>query len=83
VVIGGAVYRGSAIPTLHGAYVFADFCRGDLEAIRLDTNGGQGGGLQHLDLGVTLPDVSSFGADASGELYVTSLDGGVYRLTRG
>ena len=78
VVIGGAVYRGSTIPALHGAYVFADFCRGDLEAIRLDA-----GDVEHLDLGVSLSDVSSFGADASGELYVTSLDGGVYRLTRG
>ena len=28
VVIGGAVYRGSAIPALLGAYVFADFCCG-------------------------------------------------------
>jgi len=33
--------------------------------------------------GATLPDVSSFGPDANGELYVTSLDGGVYRITRG
>jgi glucose/arabinose dehydrogenase len=79
VVIGGAVYRGSAIAALRGAYLFADFCSGGLEAIRLDANGG----VEHLDLGVTLPDVSSFGADASGELYVASLDGGVYRLTRG
>ncbi len=79
VVIGGDVYRGSAIPALRGAYVFADFCLGGLEAIRLEANGA----VEHVDLGVTLPDVSSFGADASGELYVTSLDGGVYRLTRG
>ena len=78
-MIGGVVYRGSAIPALRGAYVFADYCRGGLEAIRLDA----AGGVEHLDLGVTLLDVSSFGADASGELYVTSVDGGVYRLTRG
>ena len=34
-------------------------------------------------LGPTVPDISSFGEDAAGELYVLSLDGGIYRLTRG
>jgi glucose/arabinose dehydrogenase len=78
-VIGGAVYRGSAIPALGGWYVFADFCTGALQAIRLDADGA----VAHTDLGVSLPNVSSFGAGPDGELYVTSLDGGVYRLTRG
>lgn len=79
VVIGGDVYRGSAIPELVGWYVFADFCSGTLQAIRVQPDGT----IEHLDLGATLPNVSSFGADAAGELYVTSLDGGVYRITRG
>jgi len=79
VVIGGEVYRGSAIPALAGDYVFADFCLGTLQAIRLAPDGT----VDHVALGVSLPDVSSFGADAAGELYVTSLDGGVYRITRG
>jgi glucose/arabinose dehydrogenase len=79
VVIGGEVYRGSAIPGLVGDYVFADFCSGALQAIRLEGDGT----VAHEALGVSLPDVSSFGSDASGELYVTSLDGGVYRLMRG
>jgi glucose/arabinose dehydrogenase len=79
VVIGGDVYRGSAIPALVGAYVFADFCLGTLQAIRIQPDGA----AEHLDLGATLPNVSSFGTDGAGELYATSLDGGVYRLTRG
>jgi glucose/arabinose dehydrogenase len=79
VVIGGDVYRGSAIPQLVGWYVFADFCTGDLQAIGVQPDGT----VEHVDLGATLPNVSSFGADATGELYVTSLDGGVYRITRG
>jgi len=79
VVIGGDVYRGAAIPELVGDYVFADFCLGTLQAIRVE----QDGTVEHFDLGATLPNVSSFGADAGGELYVTSLDGGVYRITRG
>ena len=79
VLIGGDVYRGAAIPELVGDYVFADFCLGTLQAIRVE----QDGTVEHFDLGATLPNVSSFGADARGELYVTSLDGGVYRITRG
>ena len=79
VVIGGDVYRGSAIPALVGAYVFADFCLGTLQAIRIQPDGA----VEHLDLGATLPNVSSFGTDGAGELYATSLDGGVYRLRRG
>ncbi len=79
VVIGGDVYRGSAIPALVGDYVFADFCLGTLQAIRVEPDGT----VEHLPLGVSLPNVSSFGAGTDGELYVTSLEGGVYRLTRG
>jgi glucose/arabinose dehydrogenase len=79
VVIGGDVYSGSAIPALVGAYVFADFCLGTLQAIRIQPDGA----VEHLDLGATLPNVSSFGTDGAGELYATSLDGGVYRLRRG
>jgi glucose/arabinose dehydrogenase len=79
VVIGGNVYHGAAVPGLDGAYLFADFCRGELEAVRL----GQDGALSHAVLGVTVPDVSSFGTGPDGEGYVLSLDGGVYRITRG
>jgi hypothetical protein len=79
VVIGGDVYRGSAIAALVGDYVFADFCEGTLQALRLQPDGS----VTHQPLGVSLPNVSSFGAGPDGELYVTSLDGGVYRLTRG
>ena len=62
VVTGGYVYRGSAIPDLEGAYVFADFCLGRLEALQL-----QGAEVVgHRDLGPQVADVSSFGQDASG-----------------
>jgi glucose/arabinose dehydrogenase len=78
-VIGGVVYRGADIPALTGAYLFADLCLGELEAIRL----GAGGTVEHAVLGPTVPHVSSFGEDADGDVYVASLDGGVYRLTGG
>ena len=33
-MIGGYVYRGEAIPDLYGAYLFADLCIGQIEALR-------------------------------------------------
>lgn len=76
VVTGGYVYRGQAIPGLVGAYVFADFCTGKLEAIRVRDGRVAG----HAFLGAAAPSLSSFGEDASGELYALSLSGGLYRL---
>jgi glucose/arabinose dehydrogenase len=75
-VIGGYVYRGSAIPGLQGAYVFGDFFNPDLRVLEVD-----GGRLRrHLELGVEVGNLSSFGQDAEGELYALSLAGPVYRL---
>jgi hypothetical protein len=70
------VYRGASIPELVGAYLFGDFCIGELEAIRVS----RGRVVDHRALGLVVPDLSSFGEDARGELYVMSLDGPVYRL---
>ncbi len=76
VVTGGYVYRGKAMPALDGAYVFADFCLGDLETLRPL----EGGDLEHGELGVHVDSPASFGEDAAGELYVLSLEGALYRL---
>lgn len=76
VVTGGYVYRGRAIPVLAGWYVFGDFCGGRLEAIRLEN----GRIAQHVFLGPTVTNLSSFGEDGAGELYALSLSGSVYRL---
>ncbi len=75
-VAGGYVYRGESIPDLDGAYVFADYCLGRIEALRLRN----GRVIGHRALGPVVPGLSSFGEDARGELYAMSLDGGVYRL---
>jgi glucose/arabinose dehydrogenase len=76
VVTGGYVYRGEAIPGLYGAYVFADYCLGRLEALRF-----RGGKVtDHWFLGPVVANLSSFGEDLSGELYAMSLDGGVSKL---
>jgi len=76
VVTGGFVYRGSDIPALDGAYVFADFCLGRLTA--LVQRDGQI--VSQKVLGPRASQVASFGEDANGELYVLSLAGPLYRL---
>jgi glucose/arabinose dehydrogenase len=78
-VTGGYVYRGESIPDLYGAYVFADFCLGNLEALRLQ----DGRVVDHRVLGPVVPNLSSFGEDARGELYAMSLGGALYRLAPG
>lgn len=75
-VTGGYVYRGAAIPALDGAYVFADYCAGELRALTADA--GTLTAERFLDVDVAF--ITSFGQDAADELYVASDDGGIYRL---
>ena len=75
-VTGGYVYRGSAIPDLVGGYVFGDFCLGRVQALRVR----QGQDPQVVDLGVSASSLASFGQDDAGELYVLSLEGGVFKI---
>jgi glucose/arabinose dehydrogenase len=75
-VSGGVVYRGDAIADLDGAYLFGDFCKAGLSAIRLD--GDAVGETTVLD--DSAGSVVSIDTDADGEVYVLSLDGVVARL---
>jgi len=81
-VIGGHVYRGSALPGLEGTYVFADLSSdGRLFAATPD-----GDGLwpvRTLDVtGGRLDRVLAFGRDADGELYVLGQFDGANGLHR-
>ena len=75
-VTGGYVYRGRRLPPLFGAYVYGDFCSGKIWALRHD-------GVrvtEHLEIVDSSLSISAFGEDRSGEMYILSLDGGIYRL---
>ena len=75
-ITGGAVYRGTQIPALAGAYVFGDFCSGRIWALAPAGTGWTSVALLDTDLSL-----SSFGEDEAGELYVADLNrGSVYRL---
>ena len=73
-VTGGYSYRGTRGTLPAGAYVFGDFCSGEIFALW--------DGAIHVLLDTTL-NVSSFGEDEAGELYVVGLGGTVHALTAG
>ena len=75
-VTGGVVYRGEAIPELTGAYLFTDYCAGQIRGLR--ASGGQVTEEHTFDAEGS--DLVSFGEDAAGEVYVLSLDGTIYRV---
>ena len=75
-VTGGYVYRGSRQPALYGAYLYADFCSGKIWALRHD---GAAVTEQMLIVDTGLS-ISSFGEDESGEVYVLTFEGAVYRF---
>jgi glucose/arabinose dehydrogenase len=76
-ITGGYVYRGSAMADQVGRYFFGDYCAGTVWSLKIVS--GAATDVQTLPFTVSHP--SSFGQDANGELYLVSLDGGVYRLT--
>jgi glucose/arabinose dehydrogenase len=77
-ITGGRVYRGQLTPSLQGQYFFTDFCQSSIRALS-----GSPANPTHrivLPSGV-LANVSTFGADFKGELYVAELNtGNIYRL---
>ncbi len=82
-VTGGFVYRGSAIPSLVGKYIFADFQGGDFAGPRLfagDVSTGQFEALLIASGSQSLGQPVSFAQDADGELYVVSIDGRVLAI---
>jgi glucose/arabinose dehydrogenase len=75
-VTGGLVYRGAALPQLEGAYLFADYCAGELRALRAAD--GETTDEHTYDLSVSSP--ISFGTDGDGEVYVLTQGGGIHRV---
>lgn len=81
-VTGGYVYRGCAIPDLRGTYFFADYCGDQIYAGRF-VNGlltGVVDRASELEGTQIIDNISSFGEDAEGELYICDLDGQVYQI---
>lgn len=82
-VTGGVVYRGKALPALDGVYFYADYCTAIIRSFRWRPDGIR----QHwewkpiLDPQSRLGQVSSFGVDHDGEIYLLLLGGDILRLS--
>ncbi len=74
-VIGGYVYRGARISSLVGTYVFGDFISGRIWGLTQDAQGNWSRTPQLLSTAAN--DISSFGQDQAGEIYVVRYSSGV------
>ncbi|MFB9277462.1 PQQ-dependent sugar dehydrogenase [Cohnella cellulosilytica] len=76
-VTGGYVYRGNELSDLTGWYVYADYGMGTIWALREREDGT----AEHRTLLRSEENITSFGLDAEGELYLCTGDGKVLRMT--
>jgi glucose/arabinose dehydrogenase len=77
-VIGGYVYRGSVLLDFNGVYFFGDNCSGTVWGLIPTGNGT----FQGQVLFQTRLNISSFGVDENGEMYLADLGGGIYILQK-
>src|SRR5690606_29901883 len=75
-VTGGYVYRGAAWPEFNGRYYFADFSEGRIWSI---ARSGDGWTNKRLERD-TPEQISSFGEDEAGELYVVAIGGKIFQI---
>jgi len=76
-VIGGYVYRGQALPSLQGQYLFGDFCQGWVKSFPADAESPEAVDQPALSPGEP---ITSFGEDDAGELYIMTVSGSVLKI---
>jgi glucose/arabinose dehydrogenase/mono/diheme cytochrome c family protein len=75
-ISGGRVYRGKRLPELVGAYVYGDWSTGRVWGIKHDGTKV----IWHRELVDTPLNITGFGTDHAGEMYVIDHGGGFYRF---
>ena len=82
-ITGGYVYRGCAMPDLAGTYFYSDYCSSFIRTLRYV----DGVVTDELDRTAeltpnegSLSNVTSFGEDADGELYIVSHNGDIFKI---
>jgi len=78
-VIGGFVYRGSAVPGASGRYFYGDNCSGKVRTLRVVSGRARSVRTESF----RLDSISSFGEDGASELYAVTLDGRLWKLRAG
>lgn len=75
-VMGGYVYRGSAVPAAVGRYFYGDYCAGTVWSFTTGT----GGRTSPPVVAGNVPGLVSFGTNGHGELFAVSHNGALYEL---
>lgn len=75
-ITGGYVYRGPSVPGLDGIYLFGDYCSGIIWGLARTAEGE----WQKVSLWHTAYNISSFGEDEAGEVYVVDHGGEVHQI---
>ena len=82
-VTGGYAYRGCQLPALTGVYFYGDFCAGFVRSFKMVESvlTEATDRTAQLGLGTSLAqDLTSFGVDDDGEIYIVDRDGLVLRI---
>jgi len=77
-VTGGYVYRGTDLAGLQGRYIYGDYCSGNIWALdyREDSK------VENTLLVESGLNITSFGQDRAGNLYILARQGGIYTLAQ-
>ncbi len=81
-VTGGEVYRGCAMPDMHGTYFFADWCSSEIWSFEYTgtVTNFQNRTVELDPPGQSIFNITSFGLDAEGEMYICAQGGDVFRI---
>ncbi len=86
-VTGGYVYRGCAMSDLRGTYFYGDFCSAFIKTVQVSGGVATNPQDRTADLapggGLSIDQLSSFGEDARGEIYICDLGGEVFKIVPG
>ncbi|WNC74037.1 PQQ-dependent sugar dehydrogenase [Thalassotalea psychrophila] len=73
-ITGGYVYRGNKIQALTGLYIFGDYITGNIWAYDYE------GASATASIVATVPEITSFGEDQEGEIYIVSRNGSIFKF---
>lgn len=76
-ISGGVVYRGLNLPEMQGVYIYGDFCSGTIWGLVRTITGWQTGVLFQ-----NAGNITTFGEDENGEVYLADRNGTIYQLSR-
>jgi glucose/arabinose dehydrogenase len=79
-VTGGVVYRGCRMPGYAGLYFYGDYCSAFVRSFRFENGRAADPRDWTQQVGGGLDNITSFGVDGDGEVYIVDQDGEIYKI---